>query len=191
MTEWKISSGQDRCSSCEREFEVDQPYFSSIAVEPGGVMRRDFCTACFAPSENADAIFWRTRMPDRNVEQKKMVDFAVLRELFFKMVAQGDAGFAPMAYLVGLVLVRKKYLRLMDFLTRDGKDFMRVQRRRGEPHFDVEMPLLDAEGIDQLKTRLSDLLSADLGDDFDLSRLEDSEAEAGPEEAQGLEDTTC
>lgn len=189
MTEWKISSGQDRCSSCERGFEVDQPYFSSIAVEPGGVMRRDFCTACFVPSENTDSIFWRTRMPDRNVERKNVVDFAVLRELFFKMVAQGDAAFVPMAYLVGLVLVRKKYLRLMDFLTSEGKDFMRVQRRRGEPHFDVEVPLLDAAAIEQLKTKLSDLLRADLGDDFDLSRLEESANEAGSEEVQNPEDT--
>ena len=90
-----------------------------------------------------------------------------------------------MIYLVGLVLVRKKYLRLVDFLTSDGKDFMRVQRRRGEPSFDVEVPLLDADEIARLKDRLSELLRTDLPDEFDLSALkwdsEDHSAERAEE----------
>jgi hypothetical protein len=191
--EWKISPGKEKCSSCDQDFQAGDSYFSTLRVTEEELARRDYCPACFETSgltetDEAETVFWRTRMSDSDPERKRVVDFNILRELFFKMTSQPRPSFASLAYLVGLVLVRKKYLRFVDFVTRDGKDVMRVQRRRGEPCFDVEIPLLDADELAGLKDRLSDLLRADLGDDFDLDRLEEAERES---EAESEQSSSC
>lgn len=180
--EWKINPGKEQCGACAYSFTTGDPYYSLLKLDKTEVLRDDLCTACFKPDEQGDAIFWRTKMVEKDLESRKIVDFGVLRELFFKMVSHGGGAFVSMAYLIGLVLIRKRYLRLVDFVTVDDRDLMRVQRRRGEPTFDVEVPLLDTEMIASLKDKLSNLLKADLADDFDLTRLErDLEEPAIPE----------
>jgi|GEM_PF-2048049 len=184
--EWKINPGKEQCGACAYGFTAGDPYYSLLKLDEAEILRDDLCVDCFKPDEHGDAIFWRTKMVEKDLESRKIVDFGVLRELFFKMVSHEGGAFVSMAYLIGLVLIRKRYLRLVDFVTVDEKDLMRVQRRRGEPTFDVEVPLLDAGMIALLKDKLSNLLKADLTDDFDLTRLErDFEEPALSEEAGG------
>jgi len=169
--EWKINPGKEQCGACAYGFTAGDPYYSLLKLDEAEILRDDLCVDCFKP---------------KDLESRKIVDFGVLRELFFKMVSHEGGAFVSMAYLIGLVLIRKRYLRLVDFVTVDEKDLMRVQRRRGEPTFDVEVPLLDAGMIALLKDKLSNLLKADLTDDFDLTRLErDFEEPALSEEAGG------
>ncbi len=170
--EWKIIPGKEQCTACGYGFESGDSYYSLLKIDEAEVVREDRCTKCFEPHAHEDSIFWRTKMVEKAAEGRKIVDFGVLRELFFKMVSHDGGGFVSMAYLIGLVLIRKRYLRLVDFVTVENRDVMRVQRRRGEPTFDVEVPLIDAEKIAQLKEKLSSLMKADLTDDFDLTQLE-------------------
>ena len=163
---WKITSPKGACTSCGRIFEENEACYSLLDMGEEGARRRDLCASCFEAGGCQEGIFWRTRMTCKGPERRKIVDFGTLRELFFRMVSRGSPEFVPMVYLLALVLVRKKYLRLVDFISRDGKDLMRVRRRRGEPSFDVEVPLLDDDGIARLKEKLADLLSADLDDHF-------------------------
>ncbi len=171
--DWKINPVMEQCSACRHPFGDGEPYFSTLQLDETSAARRDWCTSCFKPDDGADRIFWKAKNICKDPEMKRVVDFGILREFFFKMLSHGGAAFVPMTYLVGLVLVRKKFLRFVDFVSCDGRDVMRVQRRRGEPCFDVETPLLDEEGIAQLKEKLADLLSADIGADFDLAGLDE------------------
>lgn len=170
--EWKIKPGLEQCGDCGQPFDKGGYYYSSVQVEDDSILRKDHCTACFDPDQMPDVIFWRGRVSERESPMKRKVDFNILRELFFQMIACKSAGLAPLIYLVGLVLVRKRYLRLVGFFSQDGTDLMRVQRRRGDPVFALKMPLLDASDLVRLKDQLSELLSSDLGEEFDLSRLE-------------------
>ncbi len=185
--EWKINPGKEQCGTCAYSFTAGDPYYSLLKLDEAEVLRDDLCIECFKPEDHDDAIFWRTKMVEKDLESRKIVDFGVLRELFFKMVSHGGGAFVSMAYLIGLVLIRKRYLRLVDFVTVEDRDVMRVQRRRGEPTFDVEVPLLDTEKIASLKEKLSTLLKAELTDDFDLTRLEKDLEEPAIPDATGTE----
>ncbi len=170
--EWKIKPGLEKCGQCDRAFDEGGAYYSTLKVEDDSVLRKDYCTSCFDPEESADKIFWRARVVVQDAAMKRKVDFNILRELFFQMVNSKSASLASLTYLVGLVLVRKRYLRLVGFFSEGGVDLMRVQRRSGEPVISIEMPLLEAKDLELLKEQLSELLSSDLGEEFDLSRLE-------------------
>jgi len=186
------------------EFQEGDFCFSSVEISGDTVQRNDFCRSCFQPdmpveesghseeSEHSidepdlqsDRIFWKTRITAQSSEKKRIVNFESLRDLFFKMHSSKNPAFVSMVYLIGLVLIRKKFLKLVDFTSHDGKDMMRVQRRRGEPAFDVEIPFLDEESITHLKEKLSDLLNADLEGDFDLSLLEKGAGKEGEGDRQ-------
>jgi hypothetical protein len=115
---------------------------------------------------------------------RKTVNFEVLRGIFFKMLPVEDRIFKEMAYLLALILIRKKVIKLKEFLTREGVDCMAVRQKTGDPLFYVEVPLLKDEDIVLLRQKLSDLLEADLDDSVDVQELREKIASPpaeGPE----------
>ena len=169
--EWKIGKGGSGCTRCQKSFEDGEVYFSTIRQEVDLVQRYDYCGACFEPEKDGgETVFWRTR---KSIEEpaRKTVNFEVLKGIFFKMLPVEDRVFKEMAYLLALILIRKKVLKLKEFLTRDGVDCMAVRRKTGDPLFYVEVPLLRDEEIALLREKLSDLLDADLDDTVDVQEL--------------------
>ncbi len=171
--EWKIGKGGNGCSKCNRTFENGESYFSTIIQGEIDLSRIDFCTDCFDPeSVSKDVVFWKTRML-RDKTVKKSVNFEILREVFFKMREVEERVFKEMAYLLALILIRKRFLKLKDFITRDGVDCMAIRRKTGAPLIYVEVPLLNDEDIDGLREQLSQLLDTDLDGTLDINELRD------------------
>jgi hypothetical protein len=172
MKEWNIKKGADACSRCESVLQNDEIYFSVLEAGQEEIQRIDYCKACFEgqPIEE-NSVFWRTKKS--GVEPaKKAVNFEVLREVFLKMLEVEDRAFKEMSYLIALVLIRKRYLKLKDFVSENGRDFMAVRQRKGEPLIKVDVPLISEEDILRLRDRLSSLLDADLDGDMDVKELE-------------------
>ena len=169
--EWKIGKGGAGCARCSKSFEEGEIYFSTIHEETEGVRRSDYCAGCFDPERDCkEEVFWRTRK-SADGPVKRTVNFEILREIFFKMLAVQDQAFKEMAYLLALILIRKRYLKLKEFVTREGVDFMTVRRKAGDPLIFVEVPFLRDEDIAPLRDKLSDLLDADLDDTLDITEL--------------------
>lgn len=169
--EWKITKGQSRCFGCNKEFGEGEIFYSILILVKQEVNRSDFCEACFDKQDDPQKeVFWRTKNT-RVVPIKKAVNFEVLRDLFFKMLEVDEKAFKDLTYLVALVLIRKRYLRLKDFITMNGRDYMAVRQKRDAPLLHVEVPLLSAEDIIELRDRLSDLLDADFDSSTEIGEL--------------------
>ena len=169
--DWKIGRGGGECSACKKAFEDREVYYSCIELKPAEIDRDDFCGDCFnGLDEERKQVFWRTRSVVKN-PAKKAVNFEAVRALFLKMLTMDELIFKELNYLLALVLIRKKLLRLIDFVTVENKDVMTVQLQKGTPKLHVEVPLLDSEKIDLLRERLSTLLDADLDGEVDVTYL--------------------
>ncbi|MHC4942500.1 MAG: hypothetical protein ACYTG7_05710 [Planctomycetota bacterium] len=189
MKEWNIKKGGDACNRCERILDQGELYFSVLEVGQSEIQRVDYCKACFdgQPLEER-SVFWRTKKI-WSEPAKKVVNFEVLREVFIKMLDVEDNAFKEMSYLIALVLIRKRYLKLKDFVSEGGRDYMAVRQRKGEPLIKVEVPLISEEDILRLRDRLSSLLDADLDAEMDVKDLEERictspEPESPPEDPQ-------
>jgi len=170
-TDWKISKGRGECSGCEKIFEDKEALFSALEIEEDGVNRHDYCEDCFNKKEEKDReVFWRTRNSYVRPE-KKSVNFEVLRDLFFKMLKVDEKEFKDLTYLIGLILVRKRFLQLKDFICIDGTDFMTVRVKKDDPLLNVEVPLLSEDDITILRARLSDLFDSDLDSSTEIPEL--------------------
>jgi hypothetical protein len=168
---WKIPSATRRCAACQADLPTGELVTTIFRLQPEGPERRDLCAACGQAGENlADAFFWRHRLSASDA-RRPVVDYALLRELFTRMLQRGDEIYRRLSYLVALVLIRKRYLRLHGFEVREGREVMVVSRAAGEPGFDVPAPFLSAEDMVAVREHLTRLLQADVveGDLPDLA----------------------
>ena len=167
MVDFPIRKPSEACASCEGPFENEQPMFSMIVLgenEPG---RRDVCVPCFE-SRDVDAerefAFWRTR---RSVDgpERRPIDFNVLRDLFFRMVEHHGGEYGKLCYLLGLVLLRKRVVKLEEFISEDGRDYLVVTSKSRPEPLKLEAPELVPSEFDELREKLMALLDVDLDDD--------------------------
>jgi len=156
MSDWKIHRREERCSACERAFDEGETFFSLLAFEGEGLRREDRCSACFeAPSEEAqETVYWRTRhSPDRRA--RFAVDFEAIEELFLALEGRARGRLAELRYLLALLLMRKKRLKLIGVRRSSEGETLRLRRPRRTEELEVAVFDLDAERSASLKAELA------------------------------------
>jgi len=185
--DYKIGASTRTCHSCGREFAAGDAYYSAL-VEAGPeaeemFVRRDFCPDCWRPDRDAYFSFWKTRVsepPPARQAGPRLVDLGRLMQLFEHLAEADREEARRFRYVLALVLMRKKRLRLVSS--------RRVAGRRGEEltlresgsrrrHI-VACPVLSEDEIRSVTDRLGDIL--DMPEQWD--RVEAGEDEVGRDE---------
>jgi hypothetical protein len=196
---WKIPASTEQCARCSAALAADDEVTVLLCLSEEGPKREDLCATC---GNGVDAsgsdVFWRHKLPESAVASP-VVDYALLREMFQRMLPRSEPIYQRLSYLVGLVLVRKRHLRLRGFERRQGLEVMVVARGAGEPPFDVPAPHLSAEVLVETREHLKRLLAADLpSEDFEGVLTVDPEGVPGGvdpavtptgSESQGLDES--
>jgi len=182
---WQIPSPADACAQCQAALQPDDQVTVQLVLEDDGPARRDLCSACGEAVGNVQgAFFWRQRRHERG-DERPVVDYAFLREMFGRMLERPEEVYRRLAYLVGLVLIRKRHLRLKGFERRDGHEVMVVTRGKDEPDQVVPAPFLSAEDMVATRELLSRLMASDLPEEEDLlatGQDDEQAAEGGPDD---------
>lgn len=165
---WKIPASAEQCARCETALAVGDEVTVFLRFGEEGPHREDLCASCGnAVSASGSDVFWRHKLPESAVASP-VVDYALLREMFHRMLVRPEPVYQRLSYLVGLVLVRKRHLRLRGFERRGGTEVMVVSKGAGEPDLDVPAPHLSAEALVETREQLTRLLAADLpSEDFE------------------------
>jgi hypothetical protein len=155
--DWRIERIRDRCSACSTPFVHDQRVISVVSTEAEKVARRDLCERC-APRGGADALWWETRF-QLQTNAKKRVDFNRLLRIFEAWQKAPPPGQESLLYLIALLLVRKRFLRMVDLVNQEGVECLRL-RRPGptEQWYMTPAPLLTAADLPALRARLEELI---------------------------------
>jgi hypothetical protein len=166
--EWKLPGGSEACSVCASELLPGDAVTSVIRLVDAGPERSDLCASCGeAVVSEAGLFYWRRHLPD-GVAQRPVVDYAMLREIFTRLLQREDAAYQRLAYLVALVLIRKRHLRLLAFEARAGAEVMLVRRSAAHPTLVVPAPYLGPEQMLEAREQLTRLMAAELPDEGDL-----------------------
>ena len=159
---WKLPHGAEQCTGCGRPLPAGMLVTTLVRLLPQGPERADLCASCGeSVASGGGQLFWRRRRSE-GAGPGAVVDFAMLRELFDRMLERPDEIYGRLAYLVALVLIRKRLLRLVAFEVRAGREVMVVTRGAGGPHLDVPAPFLTAEDMLTVRQHLTRLLNTDL-----------------------------
>jgi len=182
---WSIPTRNDRCSRCDSELPVGSRVTVLLDLASEGPRRDDLCTSCGqAVEEDGEAIFWRSERVEDG-DQRPVVDYGFLREMFGRLLQRDEPVYRRLSYLVGLVLVRKRHLRLKGFERRDGREVMIVTRSVDSPDLLVPAPHLSAEDMVETRELLRRLLAADLPESEIPTEAPQGEADGAEPDGSG------
>ncbi|HKE00036.1 MAG TPA: hypothetical protein VKE69_03440 [Planctomycetota bacterium] len=155
-TTWKIGRRSPGCAGCSRAFDDGERVFSSIAIGEARIDRLDRCASCHRARERApEEVHWRTR--HHASRKRARVDVAGLVEVFRALLPSGetaDEKTRDLRYLVALLLLRHRKLRLVATRTRGERDYLVVAFSRSKEEHDVLVSDLPKERADALREEL-------------------------------------
>lgn len=155
MSEWRIHRREVLCGQCRKPFEEGEALYSLLHLDPDALRREERCGACFtAPEAGADVLFWRTRHAT-DKKQRLAVDFDAIEELFLALESRKEPRSMELRYLLALLLLRKKRLKLVGVRRGEGGETMCVRRPRRTEEFEVGVFELDGERARALKADLA------------------------------------
>jgi len=169
--EYKINVSSHRCHQCERVFVVGDEYYSAVVEtsEENRLDRHDFCPACWKPETQGFFSFWKTRIPEPEPDTRtgpRLLDFGRLMQLFEHLADASDVQAQRFRYVLALVLMRKRRLRILDARrTAGGGEALTLREVGSGRQFTVTSPRLTEEEIRSVAARLRDIL--DMPDQWD------------------------
>ncbi len=155
MSDWKIRSRGASCFACEKEFADGEAHYSTLLFEEENLVRRDHCLACFEKKETSadELIFWRTHHQEAR-QRTLVVDFDAVEALFLALENKDGERLAELRYLLGLLLMRKRRLKLVKVKRTGEAEFLVVRRPRRQDEILVRVFDLDAERAAELRGEL-------------------------------------
>lgn len=160
VTEWKIEKAAKVCQACSRHFTPGERFFSALYLEGEAFQRRNYCSACWTSAAEAYS-FWRTRAPEPR--ERKREDRAALLAFFERLMdspREGTEG--KVAFVLALLLLRKRVLRLKHRVVRDGGgETLLLERCSDGRAYAVEDPGLGEADLAQIGADMSKLFEVD------------------------------
>jgi hypothetical protein len=156
---WRIGRRGAACAACARVFEEGSLVFSAIfAEETAGsdavaIRRVDRCGVCHQRRERqAQEVHWRTQF--HSEPRKPRLDIVALGEVFRQLAARQDPRFADFLYLVTLMMLRHRKLRVVKTRSDAARDYLSVAFPRTKNTLDIEVVDLNPERMEFLRGQL-------------------------------------
>ncbi|HEY5041039.1 MAG TPA: hypothetical protein VIK53_03480 [Verrucomicrobiae bacterium] len=164
MNEWNIQSRAHACEACNQPFADKQPYHTLLLDEPPSLRRSDICEPCWqklsADAARSRAGFishWQGifEVPPPAVDaiQKETAE-TVLR----KLIEQNDPLHAPAAYILAVMLERKRILKVKEQIVRDGQRVFVYEQPKTGDIFTIADPDLHLDQLEQVQRDVAQLL---------------------------------
>ncbi len=154
---WKIQKNIGSCFVCKRVFSDGESHYSLLQIGIDSLSREDRCLECWKNnSAPVDAIFWRTKH-FLSPQQKRAIDFDGLRELFLQLCEKREPAREALHYLVALLLVRKKILKIREWKRDSKQESLLLGFPRSQESFEIPVPDLPAEKLQALRDELKSL----------------------------------
>ncbi|MAW61090.1 MAG: hypothetical protein CMJ94_09655 [Planctomycetes bacterium] len=169
MADWSFRSRQGLCAACGRGFVEGEAVFSMLRLIEDELQRGDLCSNCFDRRDEAsDLIWWRTAHQEKKGGLR--MDFDLVLSLFDKLGEQKKDGVLDLRFLLALLLVRHRKLRLTGVRVRGKREYLQLRKPRTKKEYEAEVRELEAERRARLTTALGELMdpTADGGGMGDL-----------------------
>ncbi len=184
MTDWSFRRRQGWCQACEKRFDEGERHASSLAVVGEALAREDMCSGCWLGRAGRDDLFhWFTR--HREGKRGLQLDLGTLEALFVRLEGRAEPRVREMRYLLALLLLRKRRIKVDRILREAEGESMLVHRPRRKESFRVFVFDFTAERMQELRADLVLLLEGAEPTQRDDSGGDSSDSDAGESRARG------
>jgi hypothetical protein len=156
LLEFEIGHCTRRCSATGRALAAGETYFSTLHIEGGAAVRRDFAAEAWAGAPEKIIGWWQSRLSDGDGARSKLAPHDVLLNLFAALAEEPAE--AEFRYVLGLLLLRRRLLKLEEMRSDPAGDVMVLDCPRREERLELLVAAPDGDGARQIEQRLGELL---------------------------------
>lgn len=163
ITEWNIQSRGHGCELCGRTFADKEPYHTLLFDEKSDFRRSDVCVACWqgkfqdARSQTGFLSCWQgvyeAPPPVTEAIQKDTAE-----TLLRKLIEQNDPQHAPAAYILAVMLERKRILKVKEQVMREGQRIFIYEQPKTGDVFTIADPDLRLDQLELVQRDVAALL---------------------------------
>ena len=164
MNEWNIQSRAHACEACAQPFADKQPYHTLLLDAAPLLRRSDICEACWQKQISEEVrgragfiSHWQGVFevvpPATEVIQKETAE-----TLLRKLLEQNDPRYAASAYILAVMLERKRLLKVKEQVMRDGHRLFIYEQPKTGDIFTVADPDLHLSQLEEVQRDVASLL---------------------------------
>jgi hypothetical protein len=168
MTEWNIQSRAHQCQSCGKHFSDKEVYHTLLFDEKSDFQRSDICQSCWdkqygegGKERKGFISYWHgvyQAPPPPSDPIKKETAETLLR----KVIELNDPHFLPAAYILAVMLERKRLLKVKEQLVRDGQRIFVYEQPATGDVFTIADPNLQLNQLEAVQRDVGLLLEQGL-----------------------------
>ena len=162
--DFKIGRRGGVCAACARVLapgaSASSALYRGVPGGPNAFERKDFCAACFDdPSHRGAPFSWWTAVIAPPEVKKAVFDTGVAKEFLARLLKEDAPERASLRYLLVLLLLRKKLVKVTDQFQRDGVEVMVLTVPPDEAAYEVACLEIDEAEAHMLREELGRLFA--------------------------------
>lgn len=165
---WHIARSTRTCAKTGEEIPPEVPYYSALVeTDEEGWTRRDYSADAW-PEVDTSGFFsyWKNKGYSPRQDKRPPVDYDRMLDFFDALEGSDERGKQMLRYVIALVLVRRRRLRLDDMSRTDKGDRLVVYDRRREATLEIIAPEATREDLEKTQEQLNYLFDSDFSADM-------------------------
>jgi hypothetical protein len=163
MNEWNIQSRAHACEACSQPFADRQPYHTVLYEEATGLRRSDICEPCAQkagdPRSRSGFISqWQGIYEAPPAQPVEAIQKETAETILRKLIEQNEPRYAPAAYILAVMLERKRILKVKEQLQRDGQRVFVYEHPKTGDIFTIADPALHLNQLEEVQRDVAQLL---------------------------------
>ena len=163
MNDWNIQSRAHACEVCGQPFADQQPYHTRLFDEPPLLRRADICEPCAKKAGDPRPLagfisHWQGTYeapPDQPVDP---IQKDTAETLLHKLVKLNDPRYVPAAFILAVMLERKRLLKVKEQINRDGRRVFIYEHPKTGDVFAITDPDLHLDQLQDVQHDVARLL---------------------------------
>jgi hypothetical protein len=163
MNEWNIQSRAHACEVCAQPFADQQPYRTILSDDGKELRRSDICEPCAqkagdARGRNGFISQWNGVYEAPPAQPAEAIQKENAESVLRKLIEQNDPAHAPAAYILAVMLERKRILKVKEQLKRDGQRIFIYEQPKTGDIFTIADPDLRLDQLEAVQRDVAQLL---------------------------------
>jgi hypothetical protein len=147
MTEYQIQPHTRRCAVTGRDLQPGEKFYAVLLEQGDGFLRQDYSSEAWQGPPPGAVGFWCGRVPAASEPARPRFDDDLLEECFDRLEGQEEPGKVSFRYVLALLLLRRKRLKLEGARADAGREVLTFRCTRSRQRREVVNPGLTEDEV--------------------------------------------
>ncbi|MBI1175969.1 hypothetical protein GC207_00860 [bacterium] len=165
MNDWNIQSRSHHCQACGNSFADKEKYHTVLTDEKSDYVRLDVCQKCWESQYGEGATdrkgfisYWQGVYEAPPEAPPEPIQKDTAESLLRKLIELNDPQYGAAAYILAVMLERKRQLKIKEQFKRDSRRVFVYEQPKTFDLFTITDPDLQLDQLDAVQHQVAELL---------------------------------